>query len=209
MIFKTSRVWLILQFGILRHGISCASAEETLPCPHCFHHHLCVHLLLRHGIGKIPQVANLLLTSQGDGITYSNILIKEIHKHAPDTLTQVHRQVYWARYVDWTVTTPLLLLDLAFLAGLNGADMLVAVVADLIMVIVGLFAAISDSETNSWGYYTIACVAYLVIIFELAVQGRSLAMAKDSKTGTFFNAIAGFTLILWTLYPMSVFLFSR
>ena len=27
------------------------------------------------------------------------------------------RQIYWARYVDWFFTTPLLLLDILFLAG--------------------------------------------------------------------------------------------
>ena len=27
-------------------------------------------------------------------------------------------------------------------------------------------------------------------------------MSKDSKTATFFSSIAGFTLILWTLYPI-------
>ena len=100
------------------------------------------------------------------------------------------------------LTTPLLLLDLAFLAGLSGADILVVVVADLIMVLTGLFAALKPDPGFSWGYYAIACIAYLVIVFQLAVQGRNVVKAKDAKTAQFFSAIAGFTLILWTVYPM-------
>jgi len=140
--------------------------------------------------------------AMGDGISYSHNTVKESHKHVPDTTQEVYRQVYWARYVDWSVTTPLLLMDLAFLAGLSGANILVAVVADLIMILTGLFAAFGSSESGQWGYYAMACIAYLVVIYQLAVHGRAMAISKDSKTGTFFQAIGAFTLILWTAYPI-------
>ncbi|MCJ1237078.1 hypothetical protein MMC14_005062 [Varicellaria rhodocarpa] len=141
--------------------------------------------------------------ASGDGKSLSLTVIKESHKHVPDTIQEVYREVYWARYVDWSVTTPLLLLDLCFLAGLNGASILVAVVADLIMVLTGLFAAFgAGNEGQKWGYYAMACIAYLVIVYQLAYHGRATAMSKDSKTGTFFAAIGGFTLILWTVYPI-------
>jgi len=138
----------------------------------------------------------------GDGISWNHIKVKVVNKHVPDITEHVYRQVYWARYVDWSVTTPLLLLDLTFLAGLNGANILVAVVADLIMVLTGLFAAFGSNETAKWGYYTFGCLAYLVIIYQLAYHGRAVALTKDRKTATFFQAIAGFTLILWTIYPI-------
>jgi len=137
----------------------------------------------------------------GDGVSLSSRRERVVHKHVPDTFLDVNREVYWARYIDWSVTTPLLLLDLAFLAGLNGASILVAVVADVVMVLTGLFAGLGHSE-QKWGYYTISCIAYLTIVYQLAVHGRSSAMAKDSKTGKFFTLIAGFTLIIWTAYPV-------
>ncbi|MCJ1293975.1 hypothetical protein MMC34_005532 [Xylographa carneopallida] len=140
--------------------------------------------------------------AMGDGISYSHNTVTESHKHVPDTTVDVYRQVYWARYVDWSVTTPLLLMDLAFLAGLSGANILVAVVADLIMILTGLFAAFGSNESAQWGYYAMACIAYLVVIYQLAVHGRAMAISKDSKTGTFFQAIGAFTLVLWTAYPI-------
>lgn len=146
--------------------------------------------------------------ASGDGISYNHIVLKESHKHTPDTTQDIYRAVYWARYVDWSITTPLLLLDLAFLAGLSGANILVTVVADVIMIMTGLFAAFGNEGGQKWAYYAMACLAYLVIIYQLAVYGRQQAMAKDNKTGTFFTAIAGFTLVLWTMYPMYAVLFS-
>ncbi|KAL8948794.1 MAG: hypothetical protein Q9222_005056 [Ikaeria aurantiellina] len=138
----------------------------------------------------------------GDGVGQNKILIKHTQKHFPDTYDTIFREVYWARYVDWSVTTPLLLLDLCFLAGLSGASILVAIVADVIMILTGLFAAFTVDESPKWGWYAMACIAYLVVVYQLAINGREVAKAKDSKTATFFAAIGGFTFILWTIYPI-------
>lgn len=141
-----------------------------------------------------------------DGVSFN-----EIHgthhsaKGLPDVPQTIYREVYWARYVDWSVTTPLLLLDLCLLAGLSGANILVAIVADVIMILTGLFAAFTaNNEGAKWGWYAMACLAYLVVIYQLAYNGRGVVKNKDSKTATFFSAIAGYTLVLWTVYPMYV-----
>ena len=136
------------------------------------------------------------------GVSENIITVKHSQKHFPDTFSYIHREVYWARYVDWSLTTPLLLLDLAFLAGLSGANILVAVVADIIMVLTGLFAAITVDESPKWGWYAMGCIAYLVVVYQLAINGRGVVQNKDKKTATFFISIASFTLILWTVYPM-------
>ena len=139
----------------------------------------------------------------GHGVTYHHIVVTEEHKHVPDTHHDIYRQVYWARYVDWSLTTPLLLLDLCLLAGMKGGNILIAVVADVIMILTGLFAAFGSEDTpQKWGWYAISCFAYLVIIWQLVVHGRGAAMNKGGKVGNFFAAIGGFTLILWTIYPM-------
>ena len=139
----------------------------------------------------------------GDGINYNKSTIKHEHKKGlPPTYQDVYREVYWARYVDWSVTTPLLLLDLSLMAGLSGANILVAIVADVIMIVTGLFAAYGDSDGQRWGWYAWACIAYLVIIYQVGVNGRETAAGKDNKTKVFYASIAGFTLILWTIYPM-------
>ena len=89
------------------------------------------------------------------------------------------------------------------LAGLSGGHILLAIVADVIMVLTGLFAAYGNEGTpQKWGWYTIACIAYLVVIWMLAVHGRANAMARGGKVGKFFASIAGFTLVIWTIYPM-------
>jgi len=146
----------------------------------------------------------------GHGISYHHVVERESHKHVPDTQHDVYREVYWARYVDWSLTTPLLLLDLCLLAGMNGGHILMTLVADVIMILTGLFAAFgSEGTPQKWGWYAIACIAYLVVIWHLALHGRGMAMSKGGKVGNFFAAIGGFTLVIWTVYPMYVQLTPR
>ena len=160
----------------------------------------------------------------GMGVRYNFIMTRQHHRHGiPDTLKPVIRQVYWARYVDWVLTTPLLLLDLSLLAGMSGANILIAILADLIMCLTGLFATFGHEDNGTkWGWcvslsdsfpgnvrqsnnilrYAIACIAYLTIIWQLVVNGRASARTKGSKINTFFTAIASYTLLVWTAYPV-------
>ncbi|CAK1354955.1 unnamed protein product [Cercospora beticola] len=139
----------------------------------------------------------------GHGVSYHHVVVRESHKHVPDTKTDLYRQVYFARYIDWAITTPLLLLDLALLAGMNGGSITITILADLVMILTGLFAAYGAEGTpQKWGWYAIACIAYLVVIWQLVLYGRPAAAAKGGKVGNFFAAIGGFTLIIWTVYPI-------
>ena len=139
----------------------------------------------------------------GDGISHKLVeFTKTTDSVGYPVEKSVFREVYWARYVDWSVTTPLLLLDLALLAGLSGANILVTVVADEIMILTGLFAAYGSDDGQKWGWYAFACIALLVIFYQLGFNGRSAVAGKDDKTKAFIAAISGFTLLLWTIYPM-------
>ncbi|KAI0144012.1 opsin-1 [Hypoxylon sp. NC0597] len=134
----------------------------------------------------------------GDGITpHSYVAGRSKHGAITDI---VERDIYWARYVDWSLTTPILLLDLCLLAGLNGASILVTVVSDVIMILTGLFATLSRGEAQGWGWYAFACIAYLNVIYQVGYKGRYAVSSKDNKTRAFFASISLFTLLLWTAY---------
>lgn len=139
----------------------------------------------------------------GTGITLHHTRVREHHDgKIPDTFRHVHREVYFARYIDWLLTTPLLLLDLSLLAGLNGATIFTAVTADIVMILSGLFAAFGWSKRQKWGWYAIGCLAYLWILYTLLVTARTTANAKGAKVARFYTLISVYTLILWTAYPV-------
>jgi len=139
----------------------------------------------------------------GHGVALNKIVEREQHDHVPDTFTTTYREIYWARYVDWSITTPLLLLDLGLLAGMSGGHMIMMIIADIIMVLTGLFAGFGSDETpQKWGWYTFSCIAFLFVFWHLGINGGANARAKGDKLRSLFTSIAAYTLILWTAYPM-------
>jgi len=151
----------------------------------------------------ITAAISYFAMASGHATNYHCTTVKDHHKHVPDTHHDVCRQVFWARYVDWSITTPLLLLDLCLLAGVDGAHTLMAIAADLIMVLTGMFAAYGQEHTvQKWGWYAIACIAYLFVIWHVAVHGSKMVKAKGDRVTKLFGSLAAFTLILWTIYPI-------
>lgn len=78
------------------------------------------------------------------------------------------RAFLWPRYVDWSVTTPLLLLDLALLAGASWDETVFLIVADAVMVVAGLGASLlrgpGIDESARWIGFAFGCVAFVPIV---------------------------------------------
>ncbi|KAK4675181.1 Small subunit processome complex component [Podospora pseudoanserina] len=140
--------------------------------------------------------------ASGHATSFSCTPAKDHHKHVPDVGYTECRQVFWGRYVDWAITTPLLLLDLSLLAGIDGAHTLMAVIADVIMVLSGLFASQGETATQRWGWYAIGCVSYLFVIWHVALHGARTVTAKGRGVTRLFSSLALFTFVLWTAYPI-------
>jgi len=142
--------------------------------------------------------------ASGQATAYHCTTVTDHHGHdIPNTHHEVCRQVFWGRYVGWTLTGSLLLVNLCLLAGIDGAHTLMAVVANLIAVLSGLFAAFGREHTvQKWGWYAISCVAYLFVVWHVALHGSKIVKAKGSKQRKLFGSLAAFTLITWTVYPI-------
>lgn len=113
------------------------------------------------------------------------------------------RQIFWARYIDWTLTFPILLLNLGLLAGIDGAHTLMAIIASVIMTLSGLFSALGRTHTaQKWGWLTIACVSYLFVLWHVVLHGSTMVKTKGSAVTKLFSSLAMFSFIVWTIYPM-------
>ena len=160
----------------------------------------------------VTAAVSYFAMATGQGTSWSCVRVDDHHDDPiPDTHHAQCRAVFWARYVDWALTTPLLLLDLCLLAGIDGAHTVMAIVADLVMVLTGLFASFGRTSASGhgrkasdskWTWFGIACVAYIVVVWHVAVHGTNSVRAKGVKARALFGSLAVFTLILWTAYPV-------
>ena len=139
----------------------------------------------------------------GEGVAWKYACVHESHEHVPDTRQEYLRQVFWVRYVNWILTNPLIVINLALVSGMNGANLLVAISADLIMFISGLAGTFAQHERR-WVWYTISCIAYLTLIYQIAFNGRRASSKRNQQTQRFFGSFSGATLLTMILYPMCV-----
>jgi len=109
------------------------------------------------------------------------------------------RQFYYARYIDWAITTPLLLFELATLAGAGSTLTLLIVILDEIMVITGLFGGLSVRRGPTWIWFGMGCLAFLPIFYLITIHFRKY-LNEHTRTPYTVQSI-GLT-VLWIIYPI-------
>jgi len=114
----------------------------------------------------------------------------------------VIRQVFWARYVDWALTTPLLLLDLGLLAGLPWIDIISIMAVDEGMIITGLIGGLRSGSHSMWGWFAFSCLFLLYILYTLLWTGRQTARLQANHIAPLYTGLSIFTVLLWVAYPV-------
>ena len=144
----------------------------------------------------------------GAGSTLVHFVVEEEFNNVPNMTQHIFRQVFWAHSVDSALTFPLVIISLALLAGISGANILVIVFAHVTLALTTFLATADKSVRNAnnggttkWGWFVFALLSFLVIAYQLIIPGRRAIKAKgDTATGKFYAAIGGYTLIVWVLY---------
>lgn len=112
-----------------------------------------------------------------------------------------------ARYIDWLVTTPLLLMSLV-LVGLprkaknRGWILMSLIFADVYMIVTGFIASIVSTDTK-WMWYTLSSAALVVIAYFL--YGSILSEVRktaDAKVSRLYTGLALYLSALWLAYPI-------
>lgn len=116
------------------------------------------------------------------------------------------REVHVARYLDWLVSTPLLLLALAstgmFFRPLDKTVIGTLIGLDVIMILSGLFADLTVREGVRWFWYLNGCVCLGLIFWLLWGAVRREAYAHNREIGDAYRRVLTFFSLLWLGYPL-------
>jgi len=119
------------------------------------------------------------------------------------------RQFFYVRYLDWLVTTPLLILDLGLIAGQDNVTILAVIGADVLMIIAGYMGAVSVVTTVKWFWFLFGMAMFLPVVYSLARTFRETVITrKDAEIIELYGKVAWLTIIIWSFYPI-VWLFSE
>ncbi|MHB9285466.1 bacteriorhodopsin [Halobacteriales archaeon Cl-PHB] len=107
----------------------------------------------------------------------------------------------WGRYLTWTFSTPLILVALGLLADADLAEVFAIVVADVMMCVTGLAAALTTaSYAFRWVFYGVSSAFFLVVLYGLLRKWP--ASARGAGTGDIFATLRTLTVVLWLGYPV-------
>lgn len=110
------------------------------------------------------------------------------------------------RYVDWTLTVPLMCVEFYLLTkpfGAKGATLTKLIFASLLMLVTGYIGETSGIDNNIfWGI--LSTVGYLYIVYEV-FAGDVAKLAKDSNSPALGRAmflLKVFITLGWSIYPI-------
>ncbi len=158
-----------------------------------------------------PMQKNKSVSEQGDSIVHflvpmiaMTLYLLMALGHGSVTLPS-GRVFYFARYIDWSITTPLLLLSLVSSAveghrSKRGALIAGLVVSDVYMIVTGLVAGWTDDPTLKWWFYVLSCLAFVALYGLLWGPFRKLS--ETSPKGENFRKKAVVLSAVWFFYPV-------
>ena len=112
---------------------------------------------------------------------------------------------YWARYADWIVTTPLILLALSFTAMHRLKERNYVLIgslvgADVIMIRCGLVGDLASGPTR-FIFFWIGVAALVFILWTTWGPLRRLAFSQGDDLGGVYTTVLGYLTVLWIGYP--------
>lgn len=114
------------------------------------------------------------------------------------------------RYIDWTLTVPLMCIEYYLIlkpAGAKSGMLVRLLLGSIVMLVAGYIGeAVVPAQNVLWGI--ISTLGWALIIYEIYMgEASKLAAATDSeavKTG--YNVLRWFTLVGWAIYPIGYML---
>ncbi len=116
------------------------------------------------------------------------------------------RLFYFARYLDWSITTPLLLLALAGTAMHSGTRRrgMVAglLLADVMMIVTALFFGVSETVWIKWVWFTVSCAAFLAVLYVMWIPMMRENRSEHPQAQSDYRKNATMLTVLWCVYPI-------
>ena len=112
------------------------------------------------------------------------------------------------RYVDWILTTPLMLMKFPLLLGMGKrgrAFMTRLVCLDLLMIVTGYIGELSTTPLIHHGFFLIGCVAWFVILASLFNALTTLPDRLGPAVRLGVKNMSLFVVIGWAIYPVGFF----
>ncbi|KAI1633920.1 heat shock protein 30 [Biscogniauxia mediterranea] len=110
------------------------------------------------------------------------------------------RQIFYAKYINWVVSFPVLSIAIGLLSGVSWATIFYNVALSWTWVVSYLISAFTTSNYK-WGFYAFGTIAWVLLAFNTLVTGSTAA--KRVGVARDHTLLSGWLNLLWLLYPIA------
>ncbi|KAH6995992.1 hypothetical protein BKA56DRAFT_695354 [Ilyonectria sp. MPI-CAGE-AT-0026] len=110
------------------------------------------------------------------------------------------RQIFYARYINWVVAFPSITLALGMLSDVSWTTIFCNIFISWFWVLTYLVAAYTTT-VYKWGFFAFGTFSW--IILAMSTLNESYEAASRVGVGRDYIALAGWTNLLWLLYPIA------
>ncbi|KIX94736.1 uncharacterized protein Z520_09426 [Fonsecaea multimorphosa CBS 102226] len=110
------------------------------------------------------------------------------------------RQLFYARYINWAVSFPALLLSLGLLSGVSWTTIILNIFISWFWILSYLAAAYTVSSYK-WGFFAFGTFAYVILVMSTLNESRGSAQALG--IGRDYMILSCWVNLLWLLYPVA------
>jgi bacteriorhodopsin len=112
------------------------------------------------------------------------------------------------RYIDWILTTPLMLLKFPLILGVGrrGISFMVRLVLlDLVMIGTGYVGEVSHGPAAHYGFFLLGCMAWFGILVSLFIALGTLPDRIGPAVRNGVRIMGLFVVVGWAIYPLGFF----
>ncbi len=110
------------------------------------------------------------------------------------------RTVFVPRYVDWILTTPLIVLFLGLLAGIDRRSFAIAIGLNTVVMVTGFIAA-TLAGPERFVLFAIGSFAFVGLVYYLFGPMARRARTRPDGIERLYSRLRNLTAILWSIYP--------
>ncbi|KAH6886924.1 hypothetical protein B0T10DRAFT_407571 [Thelonectria olida] len=110
------------------------------------------------------------------------------------------RQIFYARYINWTVSFPAIVLSLGLLSGISWTTIVLNVFIAWFWVLTYLAAAYTTTSYK-WGFFAFGTFGYIILAMSTVNESRESAQVLGISRD--YIILSAWVNLLWFLYPIT------
>lgn len=187
----SSWLWAVFSIFGLSTLVLLALTFIRLPSTRTFHYLLSIVLL----------VTTLDYFAQASDLGFVPIQVEFVRRH--HTVAGSTRQIWFARYIDYFITVPLLLTTILLISRASWPKIIFVIFFSWTTTVTWLLGALTTSSYK-FGFFVFGLFSLWVVAYTLLFSGRRSANEGGSDVGRAYQLPTAYLLFFWLiLYPIA------